>query len=120
MVILLKDVWHRAVVHFGCIRSRILFIKFKFSRVKVCVVVGYGPNEGDSEEMVRFWNGMDKTLDNVGNAYRLCILRDLNGWTGDRTRADITGAFGVAGENENGRRGVDVWAKRGLCVGNIF
>ena len=25
--------------------------KFKFSRVKVCVVVGYGPSEGDGEKI---------------------------------------------------------------------
>ena len=29
----------------------------------------------------------------------LCIMGDLNGWIGDRTKAAITGAFGVAGEN---------------------
>ena len=34
------------------------------------------------KEMVkeeRFWNDMDRTLDSVGNGYRLCILGDLNG-----------------------------------------
>ena len=66
-------------VQFGCVSFRILWIKFKFSRVKVCVVVGYDPNEGDSEERDRFWNNMDKTLDSVRNVYRLCILENLNG-----------------------------------------
>ena len=55
--ILLNGIWHSAVIDFGCVRSRILRIKFKFSRVKVCVVVGYSPNE-DSEERERFWNDM--------------------------------------------------------------
>ena len=41
----LNDVWHTVVVDFGCVSSRILWIKFNFSRVEVCVVVGYGPNE---------------------------------------------------------------------------
>ena len=50
--------------------SRILFIKFRFSKVKVCVVVGYGPNE-DDEERDRFWNDMDRILDRVGKGYRL-------------------------------------------------
>ena len=74
----MKEVWYSAVVDFGCVSSRIPWIKFKNSRVKVCVVVGYGLNEGDDEE--REWNDMDRTLDRVGNGYRLCILRDLNGW----------------------------------------
>ena len=60
--------------------------------------MGYGPNE-DGEERDRLWNDMDKTLDNIGNGYRFCILRDLNGWIGDRTRAGITDAFGVPVDN---------------------
>ena len=46
VAILSNDVWHSAVVDFGCVSSRIFCIKLKLSRVKVCVV-GYGPNEGD-------------------------------------------------------------------------
>ena len=72
--VLLNDVWHSAVVKCWCVCSRTLWIKFKFSRVKVCVVVGYGQNEGDGEERDRFWNDMDRTLDSVGNRYRLYIL----------------------------------------------
>ena len=46
LTILLNDVWHLVVIDFGCVSSRILWIKFKFSKVKICVVVWYGPNEG--------------------------------------------------------------------------
>ena len=67
------------------------------------MVVGCGHNEGNGEERERFWNDMDRTGDRVGNGYRLCVLGDLNGWIGDRVRTDITGAFGVPGENNNGR-----------------
>ena len=110
-----KDVWYSAVVHFGCISSRIIWIKFKkFSRVKVCVVVGYGPNEGDGEERDRFWNDMDRASDSLRNGYRLCIPGDQNGWIGNRTRTGITSAFGVPGENDNGRRVVKFWKERGL------
>ena len=63
---------------------------------------------------------MDRTLDNVGNEYRLCILGDRNGWIGDRTRAGITGAFRVQGENDNGRRVEEYCTERVLCVGNKF
>ena len=42
------------------------------------MVVGYGPNElGEERDM--FWNDIDRTLDCVGNGYRLCILGELNG-----------------------------------------
>ena len=33
VAILLSDVWHSAVVKHGCVTPRILWIKFKFSRV---------------------------------------------------------------------------------------
>ena len=49
-VVLLNDVWYSAMEKSGCVSSRILGIKFKVSRVKVCVVVGYAPNEGDGEK----------------------------------------------------------------------
>ena len=42
MAILLNDMWHSAVIDFGCVRSRILWIKLKFGRVNICVVVRYG------------------------------------------------------------------------------
>ena len=93
VAILLKGVWCSAVVDFGSVSSRILWIELKFSGVKVCMVVGYSPNAGDGEERNRFWNDMDKTLYGVENGYRLCILGDLNGWIGDRTRAGITILF---------------------------
>ena len=57
VAIMLNDVWHSAVIDFGGVSFRILLIKFKFSRVKVCMVVRYGPSE-DVEERDRFWNGM--------------------------------------------------------------
>ena len=118
VAVLLNDVWHSAMIDFGWVSSRILWIKFKLSRVKVIVVVGYGPNEGIGEERERFWNGMDRNVDRVGNGYRLCVLGDLNGWIGDRVRASITGAVEVPGVNDNRRRVMEFYAERGLCVGN--
>ena len=59
-------------------------------------------------------------MDRVGNQYILCVLGYLNGWIGDRVRAGITGAYGVPGENKNGRRVVEFCAEMGLCVGNTY
>ena len=42
-------------------------------------------------------------MDSVGNGYRLFILGNLSRWIEDRTRASITGAFRVPGENDNGK-----------------
>ena len=70
------------------------------------------------KEMVKKEMDMDRTLDSVENGYRLCILGYLNRWIGDRTRTVITGALGVPGENDKGRRVVEFCAERGICVGS--
>ena len=88
-------VYYSVVKDFGCVSSRNLWSKFKFSRVKVSMALGYSPNEGIGEERKRFWNVMDRTMGRVQNGYRLCMLGELNGWNGDRVKAGITGAFGV-------------------------
>ena len=60
-----KDIYiyivHSAVVDFGCVSSKIIWTKFKFSKVKVCVVAGYSPNEGDGKEGIgsgMTWTGL--------------------------------------------------------------
>ena len=61
VAVLLNNVWHSAVVKNGCVSPRILWIKFKFSKVKFCVVVVNGPNEAEGEERDRFgttWTGL--------------------------------------------------------------
>ena len=40
--------------------------------------VGYGPNEGKSDERKRFWDDLGRVVDRVGNEYRLCEMGDLN------------------------------------------
>ena len=84
------------------------------------MVVGYSSSEGENEERDRFWKGMDRIVDSVKDGYRLCIMGDLNGYKGDRTKAGITGAFGVPRETDNGRRVVEICAERVLCVGNTY
>ena len=75
---MLSDVCHNAVIDFGCVSFKILWIKFKFCKVKVCVVVRYRSSEGAREERDRFGNDMDRILDRVGNGYRFFILGNLN------------------------------------------
>ena len=54
VVVLLNGVWYIVVVEFECISSRILRVKFKFSRVNVYVGMVYIPIEGDEEEREKF------------------------------------------------------------------
>ena len=49
VAIMLNDLWHSEVIDFGCVSSK-EWIIFKFSRIKVCVVVVYISSEEDGEE----------------------------------------------------------------------
>ena len=67
MTILLIDVGHSIVIGLGGISSKTLWINFKFSRVKICVVIWYGPSKGEFEERERFWRFLNSVADRVGN-----------------------------------------------------
>ena len=120
VAIILSNVGHNTVIDYKWVNSGVLWIKFKFSRINICVVLEYGHKERNGEERERFWNVLDRIVDRVCNGYTLCVLDDLNGWIGYRVRAGITSAIGVPGKNENRRRVVEYYAERGLCVGNTY
>ena len=67
------------MIGFKYVSYRVLWVKFKFRRVKVSMVAVYGPVEEEIEERERFWNDLDRVVYRLGNGYRLCMLRDLNG-----------------------------------------
>ena len=79
VAILFNDVMYSVAIDIGCISSKIMWIKFNLSRVKVCVVVGYSPNEGIGKERESLLNDMDRTVDGIGTGYRLYVLEHLNG-----------------------------------------
>ena len=77
-------------------------------------MVGYGSNEGDGEEIGfgKTWTGLCTRVAKGQGGVEIKSMIDLNVWIGDRERAGITVAFGVPGENDNGRRVVG-FAKKG-------
>ena len=46
----------------------------------------------------------------------MIVMGDLNGRIGVQKRDIITGAFGVEGENENGKVMIDFCKSRDMCV----
>ena len=53
--LLMNNVWHGTVTDFCCVSSSVLWVKFKFSKVKVCVVLRvYSPTERDFEKREKF------------------------------------------------------------------
>lgn len=45
----------------------------------------------------------------------MIVFCDFDGWIGDRKKDGKTGAFGFAGQNENGRKLVDFCEQREMC-----
>ena len=43
VAVLMNDVWHSAEIDFGCVSSKTIWVKFRFSRAKVCVMRVYDP-----------------------------------------------------------------------------
>src|SRR5678816_1549157 len=78
VAILMSDLWYRAILDFVFVSTRILMVKFKFEKVKVCVVVTYGPYEGNVEESTIFWDNLNGDLNGVIRSFRLIVLGDLN------------------------------------------
>ena len=110
MAFLMNDEWYSVVIDFECVSSRILWVKFEFSRVNACVVAVYSLIE-EKEQL--------SVVDRIGNRYRLCVQGDLNGWVGNRLREGITGGFGVP-KNYNCRRVINLCAEKGLSVSNTY
>ena len=69
--VLLNNVWHIAVIDLGCVSFRILWVKYKFSRVKVCVVMVYVSTKEDGKERERFWKRL--VVDRVGNVCTMSV-----------------------------------------------
>src|SRR5678816_3429211 len=86
VTILMSDLWYRAMVDFVCVSTRILMVKFKFEKVKVCVVVMYGPSEGNVEENTIFWDNLNDILDRVSS----CLLYTSDA-ADERSSVDLGG-----------------------------
>src|SRR5678816_3766985 len=57
------------MVDFVCVSTRILKVKFKFEKVKICVVATYDPSEGNVEESAIFWDNLNDVLDGVSRRF---------------------------------------------------
>lgn len=76
--VLISDFSHRLMVKCVRVNTRILMVKFKSEKVKLCVVV-YIPSDRDYEENETFQNDVKVDLDRESEGFRITMLGDLNG-----------------------------------------
>lgn len=64
-----------------------MLVKFKFEKVKECVVGVYNPSEqDDDDEYETFQNKLNNVLRNVNRGFRVNFQDDMNGWRGNRKK----------------------------------
>src|SRR5678815_4813258 len=51
------------MVDFVCVSTRSLKVKFKFEKVKICVVATHDPSEGNVEKSTIFWDNLNDILE---------------------------------------------------------
>merc|ERR1712002_999017 len=89
--------------------------------MKVLVVGVYGPGMEHNENVSEvFWESLNECLSSFGANERVIVMGDFNAKVGDREREGMTGKYGVPDVNENGKRLVEVCAKRRMIVGNTW
>ena len=102
----------RCVKGYGCVSSRVVWVRLKVGRERWAVVCVYAPtNDCKADEREKFWVSVDECLEKFGANERVCLLGDMNGKVGEREDGRIVGKWGVGEQNENG-----VWLRR-VCEG---
>ena len=111
--VLMNEEWYKALVKYECVSSRVIYVKFKFKRVKMHIVVAYGPlNDRKKEEKDKFWNELRTIVNEFGKRDKVLIMGDFNGKVGRVIREGITGRHGVGEIDENGERVVDFCSEK--------
>ena len=83
-------------------------------------VVGYAVCGSCSEEKRDFWWNVDEVLNGFGREVKVLLLGDLNAKIGRVMIEGVTEKYGVGDKNENGDMLLDLWAEKGLVIGNTL
>ena len=80
-----------------------------------------GPGcERSEEERDEFWNELTRCVDGLSTRNYVVVLGDLNARVGDGEGEGVVGKYGVTGENESGKRLLDMCVEQELVIGNSF
>ena len=74
----------------------------KIGNERWILVSVYGPgSERCREEMLEFWESLERVLQGFGGDEKIYMLGDTNAKVGDREVRGVMGGYGVEGRNEN-------------------
>ena len=121
VAILLSEEIRKCVTEWREESSRLMWVRLKFGREGWVIVSAYGPGcEKDDNERDQFWNELRDCVDRFGDNVNVVVLGDLNARVGNTVIRGVTARYGVPGENDSGRRLIDMCREQELAIGNTF
>ena len=121
VALLLSEWMVNKVVEWKEVSSRLMWVRVRMDRECWAFVSAYGPGcEKSEEERDEFWNELTRCVDGLSTRNYVVVLGDLNARVGDGELECVVGKYGVSGENESGKRLLDMCVEQELAIGNSF
>ena len=109
MALLLSEWMVNKVVEWKEVSSRLMWVRVRVGRECWPFVSAYGPGcERSEEERDEFSNELTRCVDGLSTRNYVLVLGNLNARVGDGELEGVVGKYGVPGENEIGKRPLDM------------
>lgn len=112
IALVLKPKTSQALITFNLISPHMLMVKFRIKSSAVTIIQVYEPNSAaPKEEIDKFYNDPQKTIQKVSTQNALLVMRDFKWKVGSNwnSKAEAIGRFRLDEENERGEN---------FCLGN--
>ena len=121
VALLLSEWMVNKVVEWKEVSSRLMCVSVRMGRDCWAFVSAYWTScERSEEEQDEFWNDLTRCVDGLSTRKYVVVLGDSNVRVGDGEVESVVGKYGVAGENENDERLLDMCVEQELVIGNSF
>ena len=119
VAIVVSERARKCVREYGCVSSRVVWVKMKVGIERWFVVCAYAPtNDCKKEDKESFWVSVEECMTRCKSNERVFLIGDMNGKVGVGEDDEVVGKWGVPGVNENGEWLKRVCAGKGMFVAN--
>ena len=121
VALLLSEWMVNKVMEWKEVSSRLMWVRVRMGRECLAFVSAYGLGcERSEEERDEFWNELTRCVDGLSTRNYVVVLGGLNARVGDGEVEGVVGKSGAPGENESGKRLLDMYVEQELAIGNSF
>ena len=98
-----------------------IFVRFQGKPFNIMVIQVYAlTSNAEEAEVERFYEDRQDLIELTPQKDVLFILRDLNAKVGSQEIPGVTGKFGLAVQNEEGQRLIELCRENALVIANIL